>query len=257
MGSYAGLDLIEKIYDNTPRYKKVKTDQDHLSVLMFSLPSNIGDRTAFLQNPDLPNPGDAIAAIVEKMIALPQGFAAEVIGIPCNTAHSPEIFSQVQKKIPPHVKLVHLLKESAKFLQTNYPSLQKVGVLATNGTVSSKVYSQVLEAYNIETLYPEPDLQTSLVHNSIYSNDYGIKTFSKPVTDKAVENLHKAAELLVQQGAQAIILGCTEIPLAFHEKVWMGKPVIDATEILAHALIRASLDITEDTTEDVSKKDFP
>ncbi len=72
------------------------------------------------------------------------------------------------------------------------------------------------------------------------NTEYGIKAFSDPVTEKARKDLLDVAVSLNGQGAEAIILGCSEIPLAIHETIIGQSIVIDSTLIFARALIRKS-----------------
>ena len=119
-----------------------------------------------------------------------------------------------------------------------------MGVLGTTGTILAKVYPEVLARYNIEVIQPSEDIQDLFVHPSIYDVEYGIKAFSNPVNKKAVENLSMAATYLSRKGAEAVILGCTEIPLAIQYEKIEDSLIIDATTVLASALIRESKKIS-------------
>ncbi len=229
VGTYAGIDLYRKIYQHTD----ARTDQDHLPVVLVSVPEKVSDRTRFLLGEVEENPGIAIAGIINTLASA----GAEVVGIPCNTAHSPVIFNEIQHRIPGNIKLLNMIEEVGRHISTIYPEIRKAGILATTGTVQSKVYTDVLSTYNIETIYPEESMQKSLVHPAIYDKSYGIKAFSDPVTDRARKNLLEVASSLVHQGSEAIILGCTEIPLAIPETSIEQSIVIDSVSILAQALI--------------------
>ena len=82
IGSYAGIDLIRKVYD----LSEATTDQEHLPVSMLSAPHKVVDRTGFLIGDTSTNPGIAIANIINTLVSN----GATVIGIPCNTAHAPK-----------------------------------------------------------------------------------------------------------------------------------------------------------------------
>jgi aspartate racemase len=165
---------------------------------------------------------------------------AEVIGIPCNTAHSAVIFNEILARIPENIKLLHLIEEVGRHISINYPGVRRAGILGTNGTYLSKVYTDVLSTYNIEALYPDESMQKSMVHPAIYDKNYGIKAFSDPVTDRSRRDLLEVASSLIQQGAEAIILGCSEIPLAIHESRIGQCIIIDSVSVLAQALISNS-----------------
>jgi aspartate racemase len=232
VGTFAGIDLYRKIYQHTD----ARTDQDHLPVVLVSVPAKISDRTRFLQGEVEENPGIAIAGVIKTL-----AFAgAEIVGIPCNTAHSPLIFNEILKRIPGNIKLLHMIEEVGRHISINYPEIRKAGILGTNGTYLSKVYTDVLSAYNIEAIYPEESLQKSLVHPAICNKSYGIKAFSDPVTERSRRDLLEAAASLVRQGSEAIVLGCSEIPLAIQETRIEQSIVIDSVSILAQALIENS-----------------
>jgi len=232
VGTFAGIDLYRKIYNHTD----ARTDQDHLPLVLVSVPEEVSDRTRFLLGEVEENPGIAIARIIKKLASA----GAEVVGIPCNTAHTPVIFNEIQNRIPGNIQLLNMIEEVGKHISTTYPDIRKAGILATTGTVRSRVYTDVLSTFHIETIYPEENMQKNLVHPAIYDKSYGIKAFSDPVTDKSRKNLLEAASSLVHHGSEAIVLGCTEIPLAVPETRIEQNIIIDSVSILARALITNS-----------------
>jgi aspartate racemase len=231
VGSYAGIELMKKICD----YSDARTDQEHLPVHMISTPHKIEDRSKFLLNETNENPGDAIAEIISTLFA----GGAEVIGIPCNTAHAPRILEKINHSFPQSCKLVHLIEEVGRYIMTCNPNIMKVGVLATNGTFLSDVYPAVLSNYGLDVVQPSSTIQFDLVHPAIYDPGYGIKAFSNPVSARAKANLSIAIDHLKQKGVGAVILGCTELSLAFGVED-AGVALIDSISVLAKALIRES-----------------
>lgn len=231
VGPYAGLDLNQKIYAST----RVTREQDHLEVYLLSCPSLIEDRTEYLLHPDtVENPGYAIFAVIKKLSLL----GAEVVGIPCNTSHSPPILDIVERGIAASalpITFVHLIRETSRFVRLNHPEIKRVGLLATVGTCRSGVYSKVFEESGIEVLVPPPDRQKR-VHSAIYDPSYGIKCHPNPITKQAIAALSEVGSELVKSGAEAVIMGCTEIPLAMRP-AQLGVPKIDTTLVLARALI--------------------
>lgn len=232
VGPYAGLDLNQKIFASTP----AKTEQDHFQVYLLSCSSLIGDRTEYLLHPESrENPGIAIFDVIEKLYAI----GATVVGIPCNTSHCAPILDLVLERIRERrlpITLVNMIDETARFTMRTVPGIRRVGLLATRGTYSSGVYASAFAALGeVEVLIPQLEEQ-QLVHSSIYDPAYGIKNHPDPVERRAVEILTEAGRGLVACGAEAVIMGCTEIPLAMRS-VDLGVPRIDATLVLAQALI--------------------
>jgi len=232
VGPYSGLDLLKKVFDNT----LATNDQEYIDAVLVSASSKIKDRTEYLIGKIKENPAIAIVEVLFKL----QNAGVTVAGIPCNTAHSEKIFNVILvelKKAGSTIKLLNMIEETANFMTVNHPTVTKIGVLSTTGTYKSGVYTKALQFKGFEVILPPLDMQESLIHPSIYHPIYGIKTVSNPIHPQARKNLLKGFSYLKEQGAQAVILGCTEIPLAITEKEIDTIKIIDPTSILARALI--------------------
>ena len=193
MGPYAGLNLVQKIFDETD----AKTDQDHIPVSMLSIPHSIADRTEFLTGESPENPAIAISKVIHKLYA--QG--ATVIGMPCNTAHADPIFNEILNHIPTEIKFIHMIRQVANFLKNEYPSFKKIGVLSTAGTSISNVYQNALARYGLTELKVSSEIQNSTIDPAIYSKTYGVKAFSNPVTEQAKNDLSSGIDHLINNGA--------------------------------------------------------
>ncbi|MFQ5963205.1 MAG: aspartate/glutamate racemase family protein [Candidatus Scalinduaceae bacterium] len=232
VGPYASVDLTRKIFDQT----NAKSDQDHLSIALLSIPKEIEDRTSYLLGQTSINPAYALFKIIRKL----EDMGAGVVAIPCNTVHCPEIFDVIVKnleKANSSIILLHMINKVAEFIRINHPQIRNVGVLCTTGTYKTKVYSNILEQKGINVIFPDEVLQDS-IHTAIYDPGYGIKAQSNPVTEFAKRKLTEALNYLQKEGAEAIVLGCTEIPIAITNKKIGETMIIDPTLILARALIR-------------------
>jgi len=232
VGPYAGLDLVKKILDNTDAHK----DQEHLSVILMSMPGKIEDRTKYLLEDIGENPAKVIAKIILQMESVGVG----IVGIPCNTSHSPKIFDKIITLLAENksnIRLLNMISVLTRHLELEYPGSKKVGLLATTGTVQAEAYRSYIIESGKELIYPD-DKEQELVHAAIYDKAFGIKSVSSPVSNKARRILEESVEHLVRKGADVIILGCTELPLAITEHELNGYPIIDTTMILARELIR-------------------
>lgn len=233
MGPYAGLDLVRKIFDLTP----ASHDQDHLPVALLSFPHRIPDRSTFLFDSSQPNPVPALTAIARQLDAL----GATVAGIPCNTAHAPPIFDAVNEELAKsgsRVRLLHMIEEAVRYAQATQPSLRRIGVLSTLAVFKMGLYADTITAAGLEPVMPDEAVETNLVNRTIFDETFGIKAKANPVTPRARQNLLEAIEHLREKGAEAVFLGCTELPLAVPETRLGEVIVIDPTAALAHALIR-------------------
>ena len=231
VGPLAGIDLCKKIIEETT----AKKDQEHLPVILSSQPHLIADRIAFLLGKKNENPGLALLKLILELESL----GVQLAAIPCNTAHASAIYNSITNGLKENgskIKLLHLIEETAQFIQSNYPN-KKVAVLSTTVTRDIALYKNTLMRYKIDNIAPDDFLQ-SKIEQSIFSEEYGIKAFSSPVNNKVKEDLIQVISDLKNQGAELIILACTELPLALTETSYFGLPIIDTNRVLARALIQ-------------------
>jgi aspartate racemase len=136
----------------------------------------------------------------------------------------------------PGLKIVNMLETCVLYLKRNMPEIKHIGYLATKGTYKSRVYHEYLkddEGYSLM----EPDIQgQERIHEAIYSKEFGIKTHFDPVHAKARSVLLAETAKLLDRGAEAIILGCTELPLAIDPRDFLA-PILDPGKLTARRLI--------------------
>ncbi len=237
VGPQAGTVLHNYIIENTLTNG---TDQDHLDIYHFSRSSDIPDRTESLKNGTAENPAKGMYKTF-KIAASAIGLSKKnaVGGIPCNTFHAPEIFEKFTKLmvgIEPEIKIVNMIEETVKTVIQNYPGVKKIGIMSTTGTRETRVYADYFLNWGLEIIQVPNEIQPEL-HNSIYNKDWGIKA-QTPVRIEAKTNFEKYSDYLINNGAEIIILGCTEIPLALPYKSFKNIPLIDPMISLARALIK-------------------
>ena len=208
MGPGATALLFQKIIDHTDE----KMDAEHIHILIDNRPSN-PDRTAAILNRD----DTPVRKICESGKRLEE-MGAELIAIPCNTSHY--FYPYIQENLD--VPVINMLEETAK--ECKKLGFASVGVLATTGTKNTGIYEQALSAQGLQTIYPDEAGQEVLM-SIIY--DY-VKA-GKPVTG---EIFKEQLEDMESKGAQAFVLGCTELPIVFSDGD-MGRKFIDSLDILA------------------------
>lgn len=235
LGPYAGLDLVRKLFDDTVAVR----DQDHLPVVLINFPGYFPDRSAYIADPTRPNPVPALAEVLRRLEAA----GCAIAGLPCNTAHAPVIFdvlNETMEREGRRIRLVNMIDASARTAQALCPDARRVGVLGTSSTVRTRLYHEALGRLGLEAVVPSADVQRDLVDGAIFDEGWGIKAQSDPVTPRARQALLDATEHLIARGAEVVILGCTELPLAVPELRWGGVPLVDSTRSLARALIEAT-----------------
>jgi len=222
MGPAATVDLFDRIVRVTP----ARRDQDHIPIVIVNDPA-IPDRTqAILHGGADPTP--RLRAGVEKLAALGAAFVA----IPCNTAHYYLPLLSQAASIP----LLDMIAETVAAVRGLQPAVERVGVLATAGTLAVGLYQKALRSAGLSALEPSPAV-LAMVMDAIYGVQ-GVKTAGE--TAYAQDSFRAAGRALIEQGAQALILGCTEIPLALHDGD-LPAPLVASNQALAEAAVRTAL----------------
>ena len=243
VGPMAGVELQRHIIQQT---EAGGTDQGHLEVLHSSRSHDIEDRTKFLLEKGRKNPAEgmfrtvkAMEKAAKKASKMEGGKKDLVVGVPCNTFHAPKIFQEflrLLKEDGSKAQVLNMLEETGDLIKKILPEANKIGLMSTTGTREVGVYHEILEPRGFAITEVPEELQAEL-HDTIYNPEWGIKAVN-PVSEKARENFLRYVQILKDQGAEAVILGCTEIPLALPEKEIDKTPLIDPMFALARALVR-------------------
>ncbi|MBQ8140645.1 MAG: aspartate/glutamate racemase family protein [Clostridia bacterium] len=215
LGVLGGLGPMSSVYfyETLTSHTKADCDQQHLNILLSSR-ADIPDRTAFILGKSDSNPLDAMRREVEKLVAA----GAEIVAIPCNTAHY--FYEGISKSSS--VPVLNIIEETVSFCK--YLGLSKVGVLATEGTVLSGAYKNVLEREGIEYTTCSEDEQR-IISDIIYG---AVKQGKEPDLDRFLQ----VADTLTAHGCERIILGCTELSL-LKRNCRLGIRFIDSLDVLS------------------------
>ena len=153
---------------------------------------------------------------------------AELLAICANTMHL--VADQVRAAVD--IPLVHLIEVVADAAQE--AGLKRLGLLATDYTMTSPLYPDVCTPRGIEVIVPGEE-DRAAVHASIYDElTRGIVS----ARSKAIS--YEAAVRLVEDGADAIVLGCTELALVLGPGD-LAVPVVDTTALHCRALVDTAL----------------
>lgn len=232
VGPAATVDFMGKIVART----RAGRDQDHIRLIVEHNPQ-IPDRTHNLvyggTDPTIP-----LYAACKKL----EQAGAGAIAIPCNTAHA------FIERIQPHlgIPILNMLELTADHLVTHHPKRTHIGLLATTGTLRSGIYRQVLERAGLRCLAPEERFQ-ELVMSVIYGPG-GVKADFHP--EECRRKLLAVVDHLRKRGGEAILLGCTELPLVLDAATCSridptDLPILDPTEILAEKCVQLFQDRRE------------
>lgn len=199
------------------RRTKAAKDQDHVNSIITNN-TRIPDRTAFIMGRSDDNP---VPVMIDDMAKL-SSIGAEIIIIPCNTAHT--FYDELQMGSP--VPVIHMIRETMK--RAAQQGAEKVGVLATTGTVTSKVYQQAANEYGLEPVLPSPEIQEKVM-SIIYDNVKAGKNADKDTWREIVNHMEN-------QGCDRVVLGCTELSIVKKE-INLPDFYLDSLIVLAETAI--------------------
>ena len=255
-GPDAAIDLQVKLSRAMKKKLNISSDQEHYRVII--------DNNTDIPNRDealLSNGSGPLLTYINSAKKLEE-MGGDILIISCNTAHA--YFNDIQKITS--MKAINMVEEVASFLCNHHTEIRKVGLLSTYATIKENLYYNAFGRYKVEVV------TLDLIHqNNIVQAIYGIKAGfvddkqllndssktklydiyqrvskikSAIATESPKDLLLSAIKYFEQQGIEAVILGCTEIPLALNRKEYTGNCIlVDPTEILANATVDYAINL--------------
>jgi aspartate racemase len=211
MGPAATLDFLAKLQAFTP----AETDQDHIRVIVDIHP----------KVPDRNVPGSGAGPMLAEMAGALAGAGAEVLAIACNTAHAHADLIQRASGLP----LIDMIETGASAARDS--GAMRVGVLGTKGAL--RLYREYLAAQAMGLVTLEPERQEAFME-ALYRIKGG------DLSAAVRRDLKALADDLVAGGAEAIIAGCTEVPLVLRQQD-LKVDLIDPGELLARRCVAVCL----------------
>ncbi len=246
MGPEAGCLLHKHLIDITKLLMEPTRDQEHVQIFHLAWPALMSDRTEFLMNQEPINPAMGAFQVLELFELIAKHNKQQLIlGIPCHTFHAEPILTKLKQLMSEHqvenVDWVNMIDATKHCLETHHQSIKKIGVLSTTGTRTARIYHQGLSGLDVELIEVD-DKSQAKVHEATYHPQWGIKSAHHDVkkTRGIMLDMIKA---LKKQGAECVILGCTEIPLVITEPEVHGLLMLDPMMILAQTLMKHALPV--------------
>lgn len=199
------------------RLTKASKDQEHVHTIIDN-DTTIPDRTAYILNKSEDNPVPYLVKDAKKLAS----HGADVICIPCNTAHT--FYDELQASSP--VPVIHMIRETAK--RAGEVGAKRVGILATDGTLAAGVYQRALIEEDIQPIIPDSFTQKEVM-SVIYD-------FVKAGLDVEPEKWNQIEHAMLQLGCDKVILGCTELSIV-NKELKLSSFYIDSLLVLAERAI--------------------
>ena len=213
MGTAATIDFYTRIMNHTVAHKH----QEHIDMVIINHASII-DRTYAIKNNKL----DELLKQMHENLKILENAKVTSIAIPCNTSHS--IIDKIQQLTS--IPIINMIEETAKGLKEVVNKGEKVGIMATDGTIMLKIYQQACKKYDIEYFVPEDNIQKQIM-DIIYDDVKANGIFDN-------ERFKKVLDYFLQNGCKYVILGCTELS-GFKKD--FDKNTIDPMDYLVKAAI--------------------
>ncbi len=216
MGPEATVDFMARVIALT----NASCDQDHVRMLVDHNPHVPNRQDAILHGGEDPGP------VLADMAADLEANGADFLVIPCNTAY---VFEDAILAAT-HVPLISIIGVSIAAAQDAAQGAARIGVLATDGCLKSGIFQSALEAAGLAAELPTAEEVQQLMA-LIKVIKAGKQTEE---TGRAMAGL---AEALASRGADAVIAGCTEIPLVLDEGA-VSVPLVSSTHALAEITVK-------------------
>jgi aspartate racemase len=217
MGPMASQLFYKMVTDMT----EASCDQDHLNMIIYS-DASMQDRTSAILNGDyakIHNQLLADAKILEKS-------GCEAIGVTCNTAHF--FVDMIKDEI--NIPIIHMVQETVEKVAQKSKG-EKVAVLATDGTIQTKLYQNRLVQVGVAPFILPEDMQRVVMYE-IYDR---VKK-GKPCDSKKWALLDR---FIKNAGCKNAILGCTELSV-IKEEIPLDDFYVDPMKVLAAKVIEFS-----------------
>lgn len=218
MGPMAGAAFALRLVALTPAAR----DQDHIPTLLLNDPRVPDRSTARIAGGEDPLP--YMRAGIEFLNAS----GAKLIAIPCNTAHLWYDELALASQSP----VLHIIEAVVADLRRQGIMHGKIGLMGTAATLALGLYQRTLNHYGYECILPQDDEVESLCMTSI-------RAVKANQLDQALVPAMECVQRLRERGADAVVLGCTELPLAIPHALRPGLGVVitDSIDALALAVI--------------------
>lgn len=221
MGSRAGVTFLKKIVDLSPAYG----DQEFVEIIYHNNP-HIPDRTRAILSK-----GASPRRELLRSIRLLNRNKVDVMVMACMTSYYyfDELSQHTDAYFPDPMTLL------AGHLKTGFPSLRRVGLLASTGAILSGIFHRKLERQGLLVVHLDEDEQERLFMRSLYMPG-GLK--SGDVSEAAKSLFHEAVDVLQHQQIDVLVGGCSEVSILLPGKS-LPVPYIDVMDVLANDIIRS------------------
>lgn len=225
MGTMATESYIHLLNKQTPAH----ADQEYLNYILVNH-ATVPDRTAYILDHSQPSPLPSLLEDIRQQNQLGPAFFT----LPCNTAHYFYDDLQAAADVP----LLHMPRETVKEIIRKFPNAKRIGITGTQGTITDKVYEHEVLAAGLTPVLPTDEIEAetmALIYDNIKEKDH-----VDPVLYHRI-----LRQMIDEQGADIVILGCTELSLAQEREPETQIPLVDGQSVLVDRTLELALKMRE------------
>lgn len=204
-------------YDMISSKTDASCDQENLDLILLSH-AGMPDRTGAILSKDEAQIEEVRSKLLADAMFL-QNSGCTAIAVTCNTAHYFVNMIEDELDIP----FIHLIRETAEAVASEFGA-KKVAVLATDGTIETRLYQDELSKRGVIAFTPKAEVQALVMHEI-----YDCIKSGKPADE---EIWQKIEEYVKAEGCEAAVLACTELSVV-RKELSLGSFYFDPMDIMA------------------------
>jgi aspartate racemase len=215
MGPAASAEFVTRLIKQT----SATCDQEHIPFVLWNEP-RIPDRSAAMQAGN----DDPLPWLEDGIQGLKAAGCSRVV-IPCNSAHF--WYDELTKL---GVPIIHIVDSIANQLRGLHIENTTIGIMGTQGTIEHGIYQDRLEQQGWRCIVPDRAEMDFFVQPAIDFIKAGKIAESQVLIMKVIDSL-------IDRGARAVVLGCTELPLAISDTQKENIPIVNSIDSLVQAAL--------------------
>ncbi|GEO73906.1 aspartate racemase [Levilactobacillus namurensis DSM 19117] len=213
MGTMATESYLHQLNLRTP----ARADQEYLNYILVNH-ATVPDRTAYILDHTQASPLPSLLEDIQQQRQLKPAFFT----LPCNTAH---YFYDDLQQAAGEIPILHMPRETVKEIQRKFPNAKRIGITGTRGTIADKIYENEIKRVGLTPVLPTEaieDQTMTLIYHDIKERDQVDADLFHRIVQEMIED----------QRADVVILGCTELSLAQEREPETKYPVADSQSVL-------------------------
>ena len=209
-------------YQNVIAHTKAARDQEHIDMVILSH-ATMPDRTQAIGTGD----DKHLIHLLQEDARTLESLGVSNIAVTCNTSHY--FYEQIQKAV--QIPIINMIHESVAYAVNAFDNVKKIGIMATDGTINSKIYHRECRKLGVTPIQPSPERQKDVM-SLIYDDIKKGKNGDRAKFDRVIGEL-------VRKGCDVVILACTELSV-FKGKHEISSICLDAMDVLVRESILRS-----------------